>query len=253
MFKRRDYLKKRFPELLLMLSTLVIIILFFTIYLTRFFTQQRVEAARIDQEKRDKKLEEELRLSKRSYQEKMNEKISQGDFSNRIKVPLIVQTDKEWKDINYGVDESEPSENTLEINGCAITSLAMVSSYLEKKAVSPVDILEWSGNDYFEEGTGTGWHIFGDFAKDHHYQYEDLTDQQNLVQKHLKESHPVIVSVKKGYFTEVGHIMVLTGYNEEDDTYWINNPSDTEKKGHAEMTFSSELLKEEALRYWAIY
>jgi hypothetical protein len=47
--------------------------------------------------------------------------------------------------------------------------------------------------------------------------------------------------------------MVLTGYDETNNTFWINNPSDTEKKGHAEQAFSEDILTEEALRYWAIY
>ena len=248
-------MKKKFPELLLVLSSLVIISLFFSVYLTRVLTHQRVEAAKIVEKEqvRIKKEEEATKLSKRTYQEKMNEKIENKAFDNRMDVPLILQTEEPWRDIFYGVEGQNPLKNTVAINGCAIASLAMVSSYLEDELQSPLDILKWSGNDYFKEETGTGWHIFGEFAKNHNHTYEDLVDQQDLVKMHLNQSHPVIVSVKPGYFTEVGHIMVLTGYDEKEDTYWINNPSDTEKKKHTEKAFPSDVLTKEAIRYWAIY
>lgn len=246
-------MKKKFPELLLVFSTLAIISLFFSVYLTRFVTNQRVEAARVIEAKREKEEEAAKKLSKRTYQEKMNDQISNNEFDHRIQIPLILQTEKTWRDVFYGVQGEEPLQNTMAINGCAIASLAMVSSYLDKELQSPVDILEWSGNTYFEKETGTGWHIFSEFAKEKKYEYEDLIDQKDLVKMHLKKSHPVIVSVKPGYFTEVGHIMVLTGYDERNNTFWINNPSDTEKKGHTEQAFSEDVLAQEALRYWAIY
>ncbi|MFI3683897.1 C39 family peptidase [Vagococcus fluvialis] len=246
-------MKKKFPELLLVLSTLAIISLFFTVYLTRFVTNQRVEAAKIVEAERKKEEQAAQKLAKRTYQEKMNDKINNKEFDNRMSVPLIIQTEEPWREVFYGVPNEEPLQNTIAINGCAIVSLAMVSSYLEEEFQSPLDILDWSGNAYFEKETGTGWHIFGEFAKEKKYQYEDLVDQKELVKMHLKKSHPVIVSVKPGYFTEVGHIMVLTGYDETNNTFWINNPSDTKKKGHAEQAFSEDILTEEALRYWAIY
>lgn len=246
-------MKNKFPEILLALSTLVIISFFFSVYLIRFVTNQRVEAAKIIEAERKKEEQVAQKLAKRTYEEKMNDKINTKEFDNRMPIPLILQTEKPWRDVFYGVQGEDPLKNTIAVNGCAIASLAMVSSYLEAEFQSPLDVIDWSGNTYFEKETGTGWHIFGEFAKEKEYHYEDLVDQIDLVKIHLEKSHPVIVSVKPGYFTEVGHIMVLTGYNEKNNTFWINNPSDTEEKAHTEQEFSEDILTEEALRYWAIY
>lgn len=231
----------------------MIISFFFSVYVTRFVINQRVEVAKLMEIEKKKEEQAIQKLAKRTYQEKMNDKINNKEFDNRIQIPLILQTEEPWRDVFYGVPGEEPLQNTIAINGCAITSLAMVSTYLDKEFRDPLAILEWSGNNYFEKKTGTSWHIFGEFAKEKGYQYEDLIDQKDLVKMHLKESHPVIVSVKPGYFTEVGHVMVLTGYDEKNQTFWINNPSDTEKKAHTERAFSEDILTEEALRYWAIY
>lgn len=59
----------------------------------------------------------------------MNDKINNKEFDNRMSVPLIIQTEEPWRDVFYGVLEKEPLQHTIAINGCAIASLAMVSSY----------------------------------------------------------------------------------------------------------------------------
>ncbi|EOH79991.1 hypothetical protein UAK_01144 [Enterococcus raffinosus ATCC 49464] len=56
---------------------------------------------------------------------------------------LLLQTDPRWADKAYG---SGSSQNDLATNGCAITSLAMILSYQEKRTVYPTEILQWSGN-----------------------------------------------------------------------------------------------------------
>ncbi|MEG2254391.1 MAG: hypothetical protein RSC33_03605, partial [Vagococcus sp.] len=103
-------MKKHYPELLLMLSILAIISICFSIYLARFFNNQQVEAARIAEETALKKKKKEV--PKKTYEETVNDKIEAGDFPNRMKVPLILQTDGLWKDQFYGVEGDEPLQNT---------------------------------------------------------------------------------------------------------------------------------------------
>lgn len=68
----------------------------------------------------------------------------------------------------------------------------------------------------------------------------------------LKEGHPVIISVKPGYFTTTGHIMVISGVDEKGD-FWINDPNDSEEKSHSKRTFTAEEVMNEALNFWAFY
>lgn len=248
-------MKQKKVYILFTMITLAIISLFFSVYLTRVFTHQAKQEAAIAQKAVHEK--EVARLKeiedKKTYSEKMNDQINQNQFEDRLKVPLILQTDEPWRDVFYGVEDGEPLTNTVAINGCAITALAMVSSFIEGELVPPTAILEWSGNRYFSEETGTAWHIFHDYAQEKDYEWIDLEDNIANAKKELKAGHPVIVSVKQGYFTEIGHVMVLTGYNEADNTFWLNNPSDNEEKQHTSKAFTEDEVVNEALRYWTIY
>lgn len=58
-------------------------------------------------------------------------------------MPLELQTDAKWKDTAYGFGNVD-KPNTIEINGCAIVSLAMVGSYMDHQEVTPLDVLAWA-------------------------------------------------------------------------------------------------------------
>ncbi|WP_430606805.1 hypothetical protein IGJ55_003093 [Enterococcus sp. AZ170] len=189
------------------------------------------------------------KVKKLTYTEQVNEDLRQGKFVNRMPIELLLQTDDKWKATPYGMGNLDG--NTLEINGCAILSLAMVSSFLDNKQYTPQDILNWSKNDYYLEGEGTAWSAFSDFAMAKGYQFEDLETDITAVEEQLKQNHPVIISVKPGLFTETGHIMVLTGTN--NGKFWLNDPNDSEIKGHSKKEFTADELMNEALNFWAIY
>lgn len=184
-----------------------------------------------------------------TYTELVNESLAAGKLSGHLGIPLQVQIDEKWKDTPYGV--GNPDGNTIGINGCAITSLAMVTTFLDGKNTTPLDILKWAKNDYYLEGEGTTWAIFPEFAEMKGYQYEELGMDIAAVEEQLKQNHPVIISVKPGYFTETGHIMVLTGV--KDGKFWLNDPNDSEIKGHSKKTFSAEELTNEAINFWTMY
>ncbi|MBO0423255.1 C39 family peptidase [Enterococcus plantarum] len=189
------------------------------------------------------------KVKKLTYTEQINQDLSDGKFANRMPINLLLQTDDKWKTTPYGM--GNPDGNTLEINGCAILSLAMVSSYLDNKSYTPQDILDWSKNDYFVEGEGTAWSAFSDFAMVKGYQFQDLETDIASVEEHLKQKHPVIISVKPGLFTKTGHIMVLSGTN--NGKFWLNDPNDSEAKGHSKKEFTADELMNEALNFWVIY
>lgn len=189
------------------------------------------------------------KASELAYSEKVNQKIDNQAFSNRLSMKLLLQTDKRWKDLSYGSGNVEG--NTLELNGCAIVSLTMVASYLDQKDYVPQDILNWAKEDYYSEGEGTKWLIFSDFALEKQYQFENLGDDIQQVKDHLQQKRPVIVSVRPGLFTETGHIMVLTGF--DDGMFWINDPNDSQEKRHAERQFQEEELLADAVNFWSFY
>ncbi|EOI06813.1 hypothetical protein UAY_00155 [Enterococcus moraviensis ATCC BAA-383] len=189
------------------------------------------------------------KVEKLTYTEQINKDLAQNKFANRMPINLLLQTDDKWKATPYG--SGNPDGNTLEINGCAILTLAMVSSFLDNKEYTPQDILNWSKDDYFVEGEGTAWSIFSDFAMEKGYQFEDLEGNITAVEEQLKQKHPVIISVKPGLFTQTGHIMVLSGTN--NGKFWVNDPNDSEEKGHSKKEFTADELLNEAMNFWTIY
>lgn len=198
-----------------------------------------------------KKKEEQPKVQpKLDYMDQVNQEIKNGTFQGRLTIPLVIQTKAPWTDIAYGISEDEKN-NTLGINGCAIVSLSMIATYLDQKEYSPQDVLDWSKNDYFVENQGTTWSIFSDFAMKKGYVFEDLVGDIDAVTRHLQAKHPVIISVKPGFFTETGHIMVLTGTL--DGKFWLNDPNDTEEKNHSQTLFTADELLNEAMNFWAIY
>ncbi|MGK0552176.1 peptidase C39 family protein [Enterococcus faecalis] len=184
-----------------------------------------------------------------SYTEQVNQAIDAGQFTGHLPIHLQLQTDNKWKDAAYGVGNSDG--NTLGINGCALASLAMVASYLDQRKVSPLDVLHWAGNNYYLEGQGTAWSIFAAYSEAKGYVCQELGANLTTVEAELKANHPVIVSVKPGYFTKTGHIMVMSGT--ENGNFWINDPNDTAEKSHSKRTYTAAEILNEAVNFWTVY
>lgn len=138
---------------------------------------------------------------------------------------------------------------TLDINGCAIASLTILESILKDELLEPQVILDWAKDDYFTDG-GTSWSIFPAFAKEFGYEFEDLGDNIENALRYLDAGNPVIVSAKPGYFTTVGHIMVLTDYT--DEGIKLLDPNDTARKQHSLTTFPVDDVKGEFMHYWGV-
>lgn len=123
-----------------------------------------------------------------------------ADTSNRqLDVPLILQKDPEWGELNYGSNGTR----SLAENGCAIVSLAMVDAYLSGEEVTPKDVLDWSGQDYYVHNQGTSWQIFYDYALDHGLNFLNHGANFATAMDAVQNGEIVIASVEPGYFTEV--------------------------------------------------
>lgn len=181
------------------------------------------------------------RISQERYSQQANEILKE----NQIPTPLILQTDERWAHDNYGSGDN----NTLAQNGCAILSLTMILSYFEKNEAMPQDILNWAHNNYFVADQGTSWQIFSDFANHYHLQYHDLGNDFQRARQYLQQKIPVVVSVKPGRFTDVGHIMVLGA--ETNNQILILDPNDTPAKTVYKELFHAEDITREAIHYWA--
>lgn len=176
-----------------------------------------------------------------AFGKEANDFLIQENFT----MPLFLQNDPKWADKTYGIGEDE---NTMAINGCAIVSLAMILSYWQEETVTPLEILDWAGNDYFVTGQGTSWQIFEDFAHEYGLNYYGLSSYYEAKEV-VKSGKPVVVSVRPGTFTEVGHIMVLE-MNDQGEVV-VFDPNDDPEKNHYQVEFDDEVFIDESLAFWS--
>lgn len=163
-------------------------------------------------------------------------------------IPLLLQNNPQWAETAYGTGDSP---NTVAEKGCAIVSLAMITSFWENKTILPATILEWAGNTYYVPGQGTSWQIFSDYATAKGWHFANLSSNWDQAAEKLAQGIPLIVSIKPGTFITSGHIMVITqGGNGEVKVY---DPNDNPDKRHAFQTYSATTFANEAANYWALY
>ena len=118
-------------------------------------------------------------------------------------VPLFVQWDKRWGYEKY-------SGNFFAASGCGPTTLSMVVVYLtHNREASPIAVSE-------------GCMHYGVKAK-------SVALDESRMKAELDEGHPIVVNVGPGDFTDTGHFMVITGY--DDEGFSINDPNSIEKSG----------------------
>lgn len=160
--------------------------------------------------------------------------------------PLLLQTDTRWADKSYG---SGSDKNDLATNGCAITSLAMILSYWERRTVYPTEILQWSGDHYYESGQGTAWTIFPAFAQNYGLTVQDLGKDQAKIQQHLNQNQPLVISVNPGEFTDVGHIMVIKK-DVQSDQIIVYDPNDRPEKELYMQKYSLDHLMPQLANAW---
>ena len=153
-----------------------------------------------------------------------------------------------YKNLSYGTD----GKKTIEENGDAIVSLAMISNYLGLEGASVEDIASWAGSKYYIKNQGTQPTIVSAFAKKYNVKADEI-DTDNTVQnieKALKENKPVLIRLKSGLFGDKVTYKVIRGY--EDEKFYINDPNDDDVKLTSYNGFTENDVKNNIAQAWAI-
>lgn len=123
--------------------------------------------------------------------------------------PHFLQWDKRWGYDTYG-------EDMIAISGCGPTCVSMVATALTQNIkYSPLYTAEYAEKAGYIEGGSTSWRFMSEGAAEFGLSAEELPLDYNTVVNRVAEKQPVIVSVKPGDFTTVGHFIVIYGVTEE--------------------------------------
>ncbi|XJS10624.1 C39 family peptidase [Aerococcaceae bacterium WGS1372] len=175
-------------------------------------------------------------------------KLTASSATNQIDVPLYLQKDAKWRTTKYGSNTTQQ----LGENGCAILSLAMVHATYEGRGVDPEEILNWSKENYWVDNAGTSWQIFYDFALEFGYDFYNYGNGFYSAMNAVNDGELVIASVKPGYFTSVGHIIVIRGYDYDTGMVYVNDPNDDAEKMYSIQGIDESILLAEGVNYWSL-
>jgi hypothetical protein len=137
-------------------------------------------------------------------------------------VPLFIQWDKQW-----GYKDYIGSVGGL--SACGPTCLSMIAYYFTRDPdMTPAYMMEFAEkNGYGIKGAGTQWSLFSQGGEKLGLDMKELTGEEirsaDKIGRILDSGRIIVVNVKPGIFTTVGHYLLLVGY--EDGKFRINDPN----------------------------
>ena len=158
-------------------------------------------------------------------------------------VPLLIQWDERWGYEKY-------SGNFLAASGCGPTTLSMVVLYLTGNAeASPLAVAEYSKEaGYSVDGSGSAWALISEGCRHYGVRAKSQSINEEKMKAQLDAGNLIVVNVGPGDFTDDGHFMVITGY--DDEGFSINDPNSIVRSGQR---WSFETLFSQIRAAWRMY
>ena len=130
-----------------------------------------------------------------------------SDIDIESGVPHLYQWDTRWAYTKYGSD-------AMGITGCGPTALSMVAMYLlQDKKYTPDYMARFSEREgYSIPGSGTSWELMSEGATKLGLKSNTIALDENKMAEELLAGRPLICIMAPGTFTDVGHFIVITGY-----------------------------------------
>ncbi len=157
----------------------------------------------------------------RNYPEEYD-KIHVIDLTDEVKpgkIPILIQWDQRWGYEPYG-------DGWIGDSGCAPTSMAMILIGLTGNLDwNPKTVAEFSESQgWYLPGIGTSWELMTTGAEMLGLNVEEGEISENYIRENLSSETPMIASMYPGDFTTGGHILVLTGFD-ADDQLLLHDPN----------------------------
>lgn len=157
-------------------------------------------------------------------------------------IPLLLQFDDRWGYLPYG-------SGHIGYTGCGPVCLSMVAIYLTGDTTyTPTWMCDFATEEgYCSPGNGTTWTLISEGSEKLGLEAKELPLVKGIMTNELDKGNPVIIVVGPGDFTNTGHFLVLTGYDETGFT--INDPFSAENSSR---TWSYSQLEPQILNIWSL-
>lgn len=155
--------------------------------------------------------------------------------------PLLLQWDERWGYYPYG-------EGVMGLTGCGPTCLSMVAIYLmgDTSMTPPVIAAFSADNGYCVPGHGTSWELMAEGAQQLGLYADELPLNEKTIADHLKAGNPIICIMGPGDFTDGGHYIVFTEW--EDGMVTVMDPN---SKTNSAKQWVFEDIKDQIRNLWA--
>lgn len=161
----------------------------------------------------------------------------------KAKCPLLLQWDSRWGYQKYG------DSSCIAVSGCGPTALAMAVVSLTDEEVTPAEVAQYAmDHGYYLKGTGTLWKLMTDGAAHYGLNSEKIRINQEEMEQALDYGNVLILSVKKGDFTNIGHFIVVYGYDE--NGFMVNDPF---CKYKSSLQWSYDQLSKQTKAVWSLH
>lgn len=155
-----------------------------------------------------------------AYPEKHDERY-EIDLAGEIAdgtVPLLLQWDERWGYSSYG-------DGLLGYTGCGPTCLSMVAIYLTGDVtLTPKEVANYADRaGYYTNGVGSAWSLMGEGCAEFGLTGTEMAVSEKNMTDKLAEGHPLICAMGPGDFTDNGHFIVISGY--ENGEFVVNDPN----------------------------
>ena len=180
---------------------------------SRAYTEDCLASVAYNQEKRDFIVNYPVEVKK-----KQSKVTSVSGHYKKDEFPMLIQWDDVWGYYPYG-------EDVIGISGCGPTCLSMIAVALTgDESMTPTYMADMATEKgYYIEGAGTTWDYFRKGVYEVGLSSRTIDLDESLMKNALDSGKYIVLSLKPGTFTRVGHYIVVYGY--EDGRFLIRDPN----------------------------
>ena len=161
-------------------------------------------------------------------------------------VPLFIQWDKQWGYLDY-------TGSVAGLAACGPTCMSMIMYHFTRDPMyTPAYMMKFaeSNPSWAVKGYGTQWAFFKEGGKALGLDVKELNSDQmkseKQIAKVLESGRVIVMNVKPGIFTTVGHYMLIVGY--EDGKFRVNDPN---SPSNSETLWEFEQFSDQIRMMWS--